>query len=221
MSDLSNRDQSVPVLLQMPHLYASGNVLCCKNPDHSGQRFCLFCVNKFYQSSWIGGTKSASVDHALLIDIVRILAIAQNLFTDIHPGHTLSQLPGILPLFGKSFSFIFCGKENTVYDFFVACTAADIVADRMSRLSAGRIRILVNKPLGADHHAGNTESALHCACFSERPVINLFFFLRKSFHSYNMPAFHHRKRRNAGLLRFPVDQYMTGSAGAFAASVFY
>ena len=189
MGDLSHRDHTVPVLFQMSHLHVSRDIFCGKHRDYSGKRFGFLCVYSFYKGSRIPGADSASVDHTLHFHIVRIFAVSQHFFPYIHSGNPLSQLPLILFFRRKPFPFIFCRQKDPVNNLLIAGTPADVVLYGIGRLRPGGIRILVYQAFGADHHARNTEAALHGSRFSEGPDKDLLFLLRKSFNGQDLFPF--------------------------------
>ena len=85
----------------------------------------------------------------------------------------------------------------------------------------GRVRVLVDQPLGADDHAGCAESALHRAGDGKRVGVDVPLAGRKPLDGNDMLSFELIRLLNAGLDRFAVNEHHAGAAGTLRTTIFH
>ena len=209
----------------MAHLILARHVLCGQHTDHAGKGFGLLRADILHQRPRVFGPHRAAVDHSRqvhLVHVVHVLAGAEHLALHVdavHPGADLDHLllliqPGVLPQH-------FCRQLNGVDNLLVARAPAVVVADGVGDLHTAGVGIHIQQPLGADHHAGNTKTALYCSRLTESVYIHILFTLAEPLHGENVLSLHAPHLLHAGLGGFSVHQHRTGSAGALAAAVLH
>ena len=222
VGDLAHADEGGLILLQMPHVHLAGNVLLCGHADHAGQRLCLGRVDGQNAGAGVLAADSAAVAHAVHIDIIGVLTVAQHLLLHVQTVDAAAHLPvvgrgrGELPLPED-----LRRQQNAVDDLHITGAAADVVADGEGGLLAGRVGVPVQQTLGGDHHAGDAEAALHSAGLAEGEGVDLLFPVGQPLHGDDGLALQLVRLGDAGLGGLAVDQDMAGAAGALAAPVLH
>ena len=220
VGDLAHADQGGLVLLQVAHVDLAGDVLLGQNAHHAGQGLRLAGVDGQDPGPGVLAAHCAAVAHPVHIHIIRILAIAQDLFLHVQPVDAAAHFPVVgrgrrqLPLPED-----LTGQQDTVDDLHIAGAAADVVADGEGGLLSGGIGIHVQQPLGGDDHAGDAEAALNGSRLAEGEGIHLLFPIGKALHREDGLALQLVGLGDAGLGGLAVDEDVAGAAGALAAPV--
>ena len=217
----AHRDEHVPVLDQVPHDVQARNILRREHADNARERAGFFRMDGEHPCAGVPAAHGAAVNHALISQIVRILAVAQHLFAHIQPVYPRPHLPGGFLGGNLALAQQARGDFDRLDDLHIARAAADVVAQRMADFFLRGIGVCIQQGLGGDHHAGNAEAALHGACLAEGKGINVLFKVRKPFHGENVPALQLVRLLNAGLDRLAVDEHGAGAAGALRAAVLH
>ena len=218
--DLAHADHGGLVLFQMAHVDLAGDVLLGQNAHHAGQGLRLAGVDGQDPGPGVLAAHCAAVAHPVHIHIIRILAIAQDLFLHVQPVDAAAHFPVVgrgrrqLPLPED-----LTGQQDTVNDLHIAGAAADVVADGEGSLLTGGIGISVQQGLGGDDHAGDAEAALDGARLAEGEGVNLLFPVGKALHREDGLALQLVGLGDAGLGGFAVDENVAGAAGALAAPI--
>ena len=217
---LPDGDHRGLVLLDMADVQLAGHILRCQHTHNARQRFGRALVDREHTGARILAAHGAAVAHAVNIYVIGILSVALHLFGNVDAVHTLADLIAAgagcrdLPLAQD-----LCRQQDAVNDLYIACAAADIIADGKGRFFARRIGISVQKSFGRDHHARDAEAALDCARLTESVGIGFLFKIGKPFDRNDRLAFKLVRLRNTGFSGLTVDQNMAGTARTLAASV--
>ena len=221
VGDIPLGDHGVPVLFQVAHLVAAGNVGGGEYPHHAGKRLGLLGVDGQHSGPRIFAADGGAIDHAVQIDVIGIDAGAGDLFPYVHPGHPRAQRPVPGDLRHLSLAEQLRRQQDTVDDLHIAGAAADIVADGKGRLLPAGGGIHVQQALSAHDHARDAEAALHRPGHAEGVCIDVPLKVRQALHSDDVLALQLIRLGNAGLCGLAVDQDGAGAAGTLAAAVFH
>ena len=219
--DVSHGNHGVPVLFQMAHLVAAGNVGGGKHARYAGQGLGLLGVNRQDPGPGIGGADGGGVQHAVHVHVVGINARSGDLLLHVHPGHPGPQGPVGGNRRHLSGPEQLRRQQNGVDDLHIAGTPADIAADGKGRFLPGGVRIPVQKGLGAHHHARDAEAALNRPGLAEGVCIDPLFKVRQALHGEDALPLQLVRLGNTRPGGPAVDQYRAGAAGALAASVLH
>ena len=217
---VAHGDQGVPVLLQMAHLKGAGDVLRGEDGVDAGHRPGRAGVDREHPRPGMLGAQGGAHQHSVDLDVVGILAVAQDLFGHIHPVGPLAhagdrrrlEVPAVLPDQPG-------GQLDGVDDLLIAGAAADIVADGEGDLVPGGIGIAVDEGLAAQDHAGDAEAALYRAGLAKGIDIDLTLPLTQSFDREDLLSLKFGDLLDAGLDGGSIHQNGTGAAGALVAAV--
>ena len=214
-------DHGVPVLFKVSHLVLPGNVCCGEHAHHARQGFGLLGVDGVDDGAGIGRADGGGIDHAVQIDVVGVLAVAQDLFPHVQPVDGLAQRP--VGIQGRDFALALelCGQTHGLDDLHIAGAAADVVLDGGGALFLGGIVVDIQKRLGAHDHARDAEAALHRARRAEGVGIELLFKVGKPLHGEDVLAFQLVGLLDAGAHGLALQQHRTCAAGALATAVLH
>ena len=206
----------------MSYLIFSGNILSGKDSSYAVHSFCSRGVDGKNSGAWVFASQNCYVKHSLQIVVIRVFSIAQNLLLDINPVNAGTHFPVIRTIFRNgSLSHDFCSQLDCCNDFYISGTAAVVVAQSVTNFFFCRIRIFVQKSLGAHNHSRNTEAALYCSCLSVGIGKHLALPLCQALNGNDIFSFQSVCVRYTCLYRFSVNDYGTGTARALTATVFY
>ena len=217
--DLPHGNERGLILDDVAHIILARNVLRRHDTDDAVELLCLAGVDGQHPRARIGRAHRAAVAHTLHIHIVGILSVALHLLRHVNAVHPGADGEIVLCFGDLPLPQHLRRQQDTVNDLDVARAAADVVADGKRGLLAGGVGICVQQRLGADHHAGDAEAALHRAGLAEGPGIDVLFPLAEPLNGQYRPALQLVRLRDAGLGRLAVDEHMAGAARALAAAV--
>ena len=221
MSDVPHGDHGVPVLFQVAHLVAPGDVGGGKHPRYAGQGLGLLRVNRQDPGPGVLGADGGGVEHPVHIHVVGIDSRSGDFFLHVHPGYPGSQGPA-----GGNFRNLPLPEElrrqkNRVDNLHISSATADVVPDGKGRFLPGGAPVPIQKGLGAHDHTRDAEAALDRPGLSEGVCINPLFKVRQALHREDAFPLQLIRLRDAGPGGLAVDEYRTGTAGALAASVLH
>ncbi len=219
---LAHADEGGLVLLQVAHVDLAGDILLRGHADHAGQRLGLAGVDGENAGAGVLAADRAAVAHTVHINVVGILAIAQDFFLHVQSVDAAAHLPVVGGGGGQlALAEYLSRQQDAVDDLHITGAAADIVADGEGGLLAGGIGVHIQQPLGGDDHAGNAEAALHRAGLAEGEGVDLLFPVAEPLHREDGLALQLVRLGDAGLGGLAVDEDVAGAAGTLAASVLY
>src|ERR1017187_8869086 len=124
------------------------------------------------------------------------------------------QTPGSVLLFG-------CGGEYGLHRLLVPGAEAQVPGQRLPHLVLRRVRTTVQQRLGADHHAGGAEAALHRAVVEERLLHGIELAVDgDAFDGQDVAPFGLRGKHQAGVDGLAVHQNRARPAFALLAAAF-
>ena len=213
-------DQRVLVVLQMADLVFPGDVLGGQHRHHARQLQRRGGVDARYTGAGVLAAHGGAVAHSLHIEVVGIFAVAEHLFLHVHAVDTAAEAP-VRRRGQRNFSLAedLARQPDGVDDLDIAGAAAVVIADGKADLLVRRIRDLIQQALGAQHHARNTEAALHRAGLAEGEGIGRFLKIRQALDRQHVLAVQAFGIGNTGTAGLALDQNGAGAAGALAASV--
>ena len=220
MRHAADGDQRILVVLQVSDLVLAGDVRGGEHRHHARQLQRKRSVNSRDTGAGVPAAHGGAVAHVFHIEIIGIFAVAEYLFLHVDTLDATAELPvrgggqGDFPL-AEDLS----GQTDGVDDLDIARAAAVIVADGKADLLVRGFRDLVQQALGAQHHTGNAEAALHGAGFPEGEGIRRLFKIGQALDRQNMLPVQALGVRNAGAAGLSLDQNGAGAAGALAAPV--
>ena len=219
VGDAAHGDHGVPVLFQVSHLVLAGDVGGGEDAHHARQGLGLLGVDGQHPGPGMGRPDRRGVDHAVQIDVVGVLAVAQDLFPDVQPVDPLAQGPIRVQGRDLSLALELGGQQHGLDNLHIAGTAADIILDGGGAFGLGGVVVNIQQSLGAHHHARDTEAALHRPRRAVGIGIKLLFKLGKPLHGEDMLALQLVGLLDAGPDGLAVQQNGAGTAGALAAAV--
>ena len=214
-------NHGVPVLFEVSHLVLPGNVRGGEHAHHARQGFGLLGVDGVDDGAGIGRADGGGIDHAVQIDVVGVLAVAQDLFPHVQPVDGLAQRPVGIQGRNLALALELCGQTHGFDDLHIAGAAADVVLDGGGALCLGGIVIDIQKRLGAHDHARDAEAALHRARRAEGVGIELLFKVGKPLHGEDVLAFQLVGLLDAGAHGLALQQHRTRAAGTLATAVLH
>ena len=161
----------------MSDLDVSGDIICGEYPDDSGNLRCGIRIYGEHTGSWVFASDCHCKEHAVNVDVIRVDRLAGCLIKDIDTRHTHADLPVLVIGYALAVTQHLCSQLDGLYDFHIACAAADVVADCVAYLILCWLRILIQKPLCAHYHARGAESALDRTCLAECSGEDVLLFL--------------------------------------------
>ena len=221
MRDFPDRNHHVVVLLEMPDLDRSGDVLGGQYAHDAGCRLCRRRIDRQHAGARIRAAHRRAVQHAVQIQIVRVFRVAERFSRRIDAVEVLSHDALEHPMRDVLTAAEHPRRQkDRFFDLLIAGAAADVHADRVLDLRRRRIGIAVNEPLCRHHHAGRAEAALHGARLGERIGVDCALARRESFAGDDVFALHAIGLLYTRLGRLAVDQHGTGAARALRTAVF-
>ena len=213
-------DHGVPVLHDMAHLVLAGDVGGGKYPHHTRQRLGLVRADGLDNGPGVSTANSRGIDHAVHVDIVGILAVAQHLLPHVQPVDRLTIVPVLLVLLGDfPLSQDFGRQLNTGNDLYIASAAADIGPQGEGDLLFRGVRVYIQKPLPRHDHAGNAEAALNGPGLAKGVDPGLLLKVAESLHGDDIFSLQLVRLGDARPGGLAVDQHGAGPAGALTAAV--
>ena len=216
-----NRDQGVPVMLDVADLVFARDVGRRHHAHDARHLFGRARVDGAHDRARVGSPDSRAVEHAGQVNVVGVHAGAQHLLAHVDAVHMLAAHAGDRRNVGDlAAAPLDLGRDlDRVDDLLVARAAAIVVAQGKGDLVAGRIQVLVQKCLGAQHHARDAEAALHGAGLAEGIDIELLLVVGQALDRLHGLAVHARQLLHAALGWLAVDQHRAGAAGTLRAAV--
>ena len=222
VDDTADGDHDVPVVDDVADDVLARHIRCGQHADNAGQRGRLGRVDGQHAGARIFAAHGGAVAHFFGVVIVGVFAGAEDLLLDVQTLDTGADLPvrrggqGDL-LFAQDLP----GQTDGLDDLDIAGAAAVVVADGPADLLLRRVRRAVEQGLGAQHHTGDAEAALHGASLAEGEGVGSLFKVGKTLDRQDVLAVEPLGIRNAGAAGLPVDEHGACAAGALAAAVFY
>ena len=214
-------DQHIPVLDDVAGL-VEGHVLGGEDLHHVGMGQSAGQVDLLHTGSGVLGTQSLGVDHAGNLDVIHEQAGAQHLLLHVHAGEVSADAGLAVVLRNRQVLTEHLGsQQDGLLDAHITGAAADVAADGLLHILAGGVQVLIQQALGADHHAGDAEAALHRAGLAEGVHVNRALALGQAFHGGDVLAVQLFGGEHAGLGLLAVHQDGAGAAGALAAAVLH
>ena len=221
--DLSpHGDQDPLVLLQVAHLLLAGQVGGGDHLHHPGKRGGLTYVHGLDDGPGVLAAHRAAVEHAGQMEVVGVRCGTQGLCLGVHPMEGLAHLAGKgeaghLGVFPEEPG----GQEDRILDFLIPRAAADVVAQGELDLLPAGVGVLVQKALGAHHHARGAEAALHRPAVGEGVGVHVLLPVGEALAGHHRLALHFGGALDAGLGGLPVDEDGAGAAGPLLTAVLY
>ena len=220
MGQAADRDEGVLVVLQMADFVFAGDVFCRQNGDDAGQLFGSRCVDGQHPGAGVFAAHGGAVAHAVYIEIVGELAVAQDFFLYVQPVDAGAQLPvGGRGQRNLALPQDLAGQTDGGDDLHIAGAAAVVIADGKADLLIRGIRALVQQGLAAQNHARDAEAALYGTGFTESKGERCLFKIGQTLHRQHPLAVQTVGVGNTGAAGFAVDQHRAGTAGTLAAAV--
>ena len=220
VGDLTHTDQRGLILLNMTHIYLTGNVLLGQHSHHTLQRLRLGDIDGQHTGTGILRTDGNAVAHTIHIHIVGILTVAQHLLLYIEAVDTAAHLPVILRRNRQlALAEDLASQQNGVNDLHITGAAADIVADSKGCLFTGGVIVHIQHRLGRDHHTGDAEAALDSARLAESEGVDLLLPIAQALHRLDGLPFQLIGLRNACLGGLAVNEDVARAASTLAAAV--
>ena len=198
----------------------AGDVSCSDALDNALQSFSLGEVDGQDAGTGILGANDACVSEVLGVDVVGVLAVAQDLFSNVQTMDAVADMPvlggGTGDLAG---SHDLACQLDSCDDLDIAGATAVVVAQSVLDLVLGRIGILVQQGLGAHDHAGDAEAALNSACLTVSIGEDVLLPLGQAFDSDDGLAFQAVGGGDTGLDSLAVDDDGTCAACALRAAI--
>ena len=212
----------VPVLLNVSDLVVR-HVLRRQDGEDAGERLGLGGVYVQYAGPGVLGAHRAAVDHALHLDVVAVLAVAEDLRAHVGAESTLTDAE-LVALFKLGVNFSVAaqdgGREGDALDYLlVAGAAADVAAQGDLYLVLAGVRHLVYERLAGHDHARYAEAALDRAHLAEGIDKGLLLVVGQALDGDYAAAHGLLGREDAGLDGTAVHNDSAGAAGALAAAV--
>ena len=162
--DIALRDHHVPVLHDMPHLVVR-HILRGQDSQHARHRLRPAAVYLQDTRPRISRADSGRVNHALHVDVVRIFAVSEHLFPDVHAESLLAHAVISTELKVSIDRFLAAqDRRRQLYcldDLFIARTAANISSQGfLDLIFAGR-RVAVQQCFRRHHHSRGAKAALN------------------------------------------------------------
>ncbi len=199
------------------------HVLGGQDGEDAGHGRRLGGVDVQHAGPGVFGAHRAAVDHALHLDIVAVLAVAENLGTHVGTESPLADAELVALLERRVNLGVAAedgGGEGYALDYLlIARAAADVAAESDLYLLLRRVRDLVDERLAGHDHAGDAKAALHGADLAEGVDERLLLIVRQALDGDYLAAHGLFRREHAGLDGPAVDYDGAGAAGALAAAV--
>ena len=161
-----------------------------------------------------------AVAHAGQIDVVGVLAGAEDLLGHVQPVNPGADLPVIRRGAGDDADAEDLRRQpDGRHDLHIAGAAADVVADGVADLRLRGVEVFVQQALGTDHHAGDAEAALDGSGLAEGVGVDRPLEVGQALHGHDVLSRQLVGADGAGPDSLSVDQDGAGAAGALAAAI--
>ena len=158
---------------------------------HSVQFLSHFDIDRQDTGARQRSAQNCRIQHFRRLQVIDIFTCPECLGRGIKPCGPSPHAGGLRFLPNGYFASQHPGcQHNRLFNFHVACTAANISPQGFLDPCGGRRRVFIQQRFGADHHPRGAKSALHGANFGKRPGIRLFFPLSQPLDSNHIFILH-------------------------------
>ena len=220
MCQPANGNERILVVLDVADAVFSRNIVRSQHGQHPVQRQRTAGVDFEHPRTRVFCPYGRAVGHTGHIPVIGIFTVTLHLFGHIQPVHARAELPvGMAGCRNLTRSFQLCRQFDRSDDLHIARAAAVVVAKGVFDLLLGGIWIFIQQRLGAQHHARNTEAALHRARLAVGIGIQGLFFIRQPLDREDVLPLEFVCVGRAGPARLAVDQNRTRAARALRTAI--
>ena len=221
VGQFAHGNQGVLVVLQVTDHVLAGDVSCGDALDNALQGLSLGGVDGENAGTGILGANNTCVGGVLGVDVVGVLAEAQDLFFNVQTMDAVTDMPvsGGSAGDNAAFSEDLGSQLDSGNDLHITGAAAVVITQGVLDLIIGRIEILVQQSLGTHDHAGDAEAALNSTSFAVSIGVQFLLLGSQTFNGDNVLANQTVSGGNTGLAGFAINNNSTCTAGTLRAAV--